>query len=77
MMMKNKIVWVLLILFTLLTVFVSGKRYAIILILLIADIKLFIVAFQFMELKKAHVFWKIFLSLLIVLVTLTLFLLRS
>lgn len=75
--MKNRIVWIFLILFTLLTAYVSGMQYALIIILVIADIKIFLVAFQFMELKKAHLFWRISLSLLIVIVTLTLFLLRS
>jgi hypothetical protein len=75
--MKNRIVWLLLILFTITTAFVSGKKYALIIILMLADIKLFLVAFQFMELKKAHLFWRISLSFLIVLVTLTLYILRN
>ncbi|MBK9794170.1 MAG: hypothetical protein IPP60_14000 [Sphingobacteriales bacterium] len=75
--MKNRIVLLLLLLFTLITAFVSGKQYALIVILLIADIKLFLVAFQFMELKKAHLFWRITLSLLIILVTMSLYILKN
>ncbi len=75
--MKNRIVLLLLLLFTLITAFVSGKQYALIVILLIADIKLFLVAFQFMELKKAHLFWRITLSLLIMLVTMSLYILKN
>lgn len=37
--------------------FVVGKTAAMI-ILLLASIKFLLVAFQFMELKKAHPFWK-------------------
>ncbi|MBK9792096.1 MAG: cytochrome C oxidase subunit IV family protein [Sphingobacteriales bacterium] len=76
-MRKNKIIWLLLILFTLITAFISRNHYALIAILLLADIKLFLVAFHFMELKKAHTFWRMALSLLIVLITLSLFMLRS
>ena len=75
--MKNRIVLLLLLLFTIITAFVSGKQYALIVILLIADIKLFLVAFQFMELKKAHLFWRITLSLLIMLVTMSLYILKN
>ena len=75
--MKNRIVLLLLLLFTLITAIVSGKQYALIVILLMADIKLFLVAFQFMELKKAHLFWRITLSLLIMLVTLSLYILKN
>ncbi len=75
--MKNRIVLLLLLLFTMITAFVSGKQYALIVILLIADIKLFLVAFQFMELKKAHLFWRITLSLLIILVTMSLYILKN
>lgn len=75
--MKNRIVLLLLLLFTMITAFVSGKQYALIVILLIADIKLFLVAFQFMELKKAHLFWRITLSLLIMLVTMSLYILKN
>ncbi|MBK6275183.1 MAG: cytochrome C oxidase subunit IV family protein [Saprospirales bacterium] len=75
--MKNKIVWIFLILFTLLTFFISEKNFALIAILIIAVLKLLMVAFQFMELKKAHFFWRITFSLLIMIVTLTLYLLRN
>lgn len=47
-------------------IFVSFKINACILLVL-AAIKFLLVAFQFMELKKAHVFWKISLLLTLVL----------
>lgn len=75
-MMMNKIIWLFLVVFTLITAIISGSNYALISILTIADIKLYMVAFHYMELKKAHPFWRISLSLLIVLVTLTVYILR-
>ena len=48
---------------------VNNSKIIIALILLFSGIKFLIVAFQFMELKKAHVFWKssiiVFLMLMI------------
>ncbi len=34
-------------------------KYVAMIILVLSEIKFMLVAFQFMELKKAHVFWKI------------------
>lgn len=74
-MMKNKntIVWLLLMLFTVFGVSISGKNFAIILLLVLAIVKIFLVVFQFMELKKAHLFWKMSFSILIFIVTLSLY----
>lgn len=50
-----------LIILTLLTAFVASlqsTKAAVIIIISIALIKFWLVAFQFMELKKAHPFWK-------------------
>ena len=47
-------------LLTFITAFVSGSEinYAALLIIGIAVLKFILVAFEFMELKKAHVLWK-------------------
>lgn len=74
---KNTIVWLLLMIFTVFSVFISGKKYAILFLLLLAIIKIFLVAFQFMELKKAHAFWKTSFSFLILLITLIVYLYSS
>ena len=65
--MKNKDVYTLcvLILFTALTAVLSNEfnnfKYIALAIMLLSGIKFFLIAFRFMELKKAHVFWKILL----------------
>lgn len=74
---KNSVVWLLLMLFTVLSVFISEKKFAVLLLLLFAVVKLFLVAFQFMELKKAHLFWRISFSFLILIVTLTLYIVSN
>jgi hypothetical protein len=53
-------VWVALIGLTLISAFVSGSNmlYATILIVLLSIVKFIGVSFYFMELRKAHVFWK-------------------
>ena len=60
--MKNLITLITLITLTLLTGWLStlGLNYGSLAVVAIglAVIKLFLVAFQFMELKHAHVFWK-------------------
>lgn len=59
----------LLILLTLITALISNtsmfSKYAVGLIMTISAIKFLWVAFQFMELKKAHVFWKMSLILIL------------
>jgi hypothetical protein len=46
------------------------------LILVMSSIKFFVVAFQFMELKKAHSFWKISLIMTLGLIIVVIFVLR-
>lgn len=64
----------LLILLTLTTALISNAskftEYAIGLIMAISAIKFLLVAFQFMEMKKAHSFWKFSLLFTLVLIVL-------
>ena len=67
--MKNSLIliYVLLLIITVLTSCVFGvfevSTFVIVLIMAFAAFKFLLVAFQFMELKKAHSFWKISLIL--------------
>ena len=61
--MKKKlflIVWIILMVLTIVSAFVSESNmlYASIIVILLSVIKFLGVAFYFMDLKKAHVFWK-------------------
>ena len=61
--MKNSIflkIWLVLIVLTIVSSIVSGSNtlYASILIILFSIVKFLGVSFYFMELKKAHIFWK-------------------
>ncbi len=60
---QNVITWIILLGLTLISGWVSSTTltYIIPLILVLAVLKFIGVAFNFMELKKAHVFWKIVL----------------
>jgi hypothetical protein len=60
---QNVISWVILLVLTLISGWVSSTAltYMIPLILVLAVLKIIGVAFNFMELKKANVFWKIVL----------------
>jgi len=60
---QNIITWVLLLVLTVVAGLVSSTSltYVIPLILLLAVLKFIGVAFNFMEMKKANVFWKILL----------------
>lgn len=55
------ITWVSLLILTILSVLFSNleKKFIVFLLLGLAILKFFGVVFQFMELKKAHVFWKV------------------
>jgi len=66
---KNTISLIILLMLTMITAALAGMKGATLLILLIAVIKFLLVAFQFMELKKAHLFWKAALSVLILIIT--------
>lgn len=66
---KNILTWILLLLLTLTTAIIAGTGSAAYLILVVAAIKFLLVAFQFMELKMAHLFWKA--TLVIVLISIT------
>ena len=60
--MKNTstLTWIILIVLTITSALVSKleSKYVLIVILILSALKFFGIAFQFMELKKAHVFWK-------------------
>lgn len=64
--------FVLLILLTFITALISNTskftEFAIGLIMVISAIKFILVSFQFMELKKANIFWKISLLFLLILI---------
>ena len=63
---KNLIVWIILMLLTLATALLAGASKIAYLMLGISAVKFLLVAFQFMELKKAHAFWE---SALVILLT--------
>jgi len=54
------ITWVILIVLTIASALLSGiqSKYTVLLIMIISALKFIGVAFQFMELKKAHTFWR-------------------
>lgn len=51
-------------------------KYVSIIILVLSILKFILVAFQFMELKKAHVFWKIALAIYLLLFMIIILLLQ-
>jgi hypothetical protein len=53
--------WIGLIILTVVTglVSMSAMKYSAVLILLLAALKFIMVAFEFMEIKAAHIFWKV------------------
>ena len=60
-MKKNTtITWVILIILTIASALISKleSTYIVLIILILSALKFFGIAFQFMELKKAHPFWK-------------------
>ncbi|MBL4745303.1 MAG: cytochrome C oxidase subunit IV family protein [Flavobacteriaceae bacterium] len=59
-MKQLNIIWLLLMILTFGTAFISGRdiNYATLFIIGIAGLKFILVSFEFMELKKAHVLWK-------------------
>jgi len=68
-----KFTYLLLIIFTIITAVVSafgseGGKIIAFLIMVLAGIKFLLVAFHFMELKKAHTFWKFSTVLVCVLI---------
>mgnify|MGYP003667122705 FL=1 len=60
--MKNTatITWIILLVLTITSALVSKleSKYVVFIILILSAFKFFGIAFQFMEIKKAHVFWK-------------------
>jgi len=58
--LNTTITWTLLIVLTIASALVSkmDSTYVVLIILLFSSVKFLGIAFQFMELKKAHVFWK-------------------
>lgn len=75
---KDLILWISLVVLTLLAYFFSesaGGKILLYTLLIVTSIKFLGVGFQFMELKKAHGFWKIsFVFLLVVFIGLVLIL---
>ena len=66
---QNIITWVLLMILTVIASLVSSANsvYIIPLILLLAVLKFMGVAFNFMELKKANIFWKVIVTAFLIL----------
>lgn len=58
--MTTKLTWGILIVLTIVSALVSKleSTYMALLIIVLSSLKFFGIAFQFMELKKAHMFWK-------------------
>lgn len=65
----NIITWAILMILTLTTAIVVGIGSAAYLVLVVAAIKFLLVAFQFMELKKAHVLWKATMVIVLIFIT--------
>ncbi|HNE50211.1 MAG TPA: cytochrome C oxidase subunit IV family protein [Chitinophagales bacterium] len=61
---SNTFIWVLLVAITLASVSTIGKSFAFYFILSMALVKIILVAYHFMELKRAHRFWISSISLL-------------
>ena len=63
--------WIFLVALTVVTLFLSGIRqnYAALLIMIVAASKFLVVGFQFMELKRAHPFWKFLIVAYVVILT--------
>jgi heme/copper-type cytochrome/quinol oxidase subunit 4 len=55
---RNTITWLLLVSITILTSFFFNSKFSISIILFLAFIKIYLVAFQFMGLRNAHSIWK-------------------
>lgn len=72
---KATITWIILIVLTIVSALISKfeGKYIVFLILIFAVLKFLGIAFQFMELKKAHSFWRISLSISIFLFLLIIF----
>lgn len=53
--------WIILVALTLISAFFAqwGGAYTVLIILALSALKFIGIAFQFMEIKKAHVFWKV------------------
>jgi hypothetical protein len=66
----------ILILLTLATALISNSNAPVAIIMGISSIKFLMVAFQFMELKKANLFWKTSLSIKLALIILVILLIR-
>ena len=66
--MKLLTTYILLILLTVSTVLVFNKFYSPLLLALLFTAKFLLVVFQFMELNKAHLFWKVTVTMLAVLI---------
>jgi Prokaryotic Cytochrome C oxidase subunit IV len=58
--MNSKLTWIVLIILTIGSALISklNSNYAVLTILVFSSLKFLGIAFEFMELKKAHLFWK-------------------
>jgi len=65
------ITWIILIMLTIASALISGiqSKYTVLLIMAVSALKFIGVAFQFMELKKAHTFWRVLLLSFLVIYT--------
>ena len=62
--LNTTLTWIILIILTIVSALVSklNSNYVVLIILLLSSLKFLGIAFQFMELKKAHAFWKIMIG---------------
>ena len=70
---SNTFIWVLLVVITLASVSSMGKSFAFYIILSMALLKIILVAYHFMELKRAHRFWITSISLLFTIIVCAIF----
>jgi hypothetical protein len=70
--MNSNLTWIVLIILTIASALISklNSHYVVLIILVFSSLKFLGIAFQFMELKKAHLFWKaMIVSFLVIFVT--------
>lgn len=74
---STTITWIFLIMLTIASALISNLegKYIVLLILVFAVLKFIGIAFQFMELKKAHAFWQVSVLVFLVLFITTLLIL--
>lgn len=68
--MKTVSVWLVLMGLTIASFLLANEFYPIYLIVGLFTIKFLFVSFQYMELRKAHLFWKVTITLIVALINL-------